>query len=132
MKKAELSVTRVKTIMKSTENTGNVTREGLFVMTRATVSTLRFYVVQEYFEITYIYFNLQEMFIQYLSRNLYRIANTSTIQYNHLAKLVSEVEKLDFLSQIIPPKITVKRYREIMMAKENETSSEDEDDSQKA
>lgn len=51
-----------------------------------------------------------EMFIKYLTKEVYEMDKTA-LTYKNLAKFVQDEEKLDFLHQIIPHKITVKEYK---------------------
>lgn len=104
-----ISLNRIRTIMKSTADTGMIMTEGLFVMTKAT-----------------------EYFIQYLSKKSYGIAKSDSVAYEHLSKLVDEEDKLEFLTQIIPKKIKVKEFKAIVANKnksdyENSSSSSDEE-----
>lgn len=51
-----------------------------------------------------------EMFVRYLSKEVYQM-DTKALSYQNLAKFVQEEDKLDFLHQIIPHKITVRDYK---------------------
>lgn len=64
-------------------------------------------------EANYIVCAATEMFVKWLSKEVYEM-DTKALGYNHLAKFVQDAEKLDFLHQIIPHKITVKDYKKIM------------------
>lgn len=56
--------------------------------------------------------------------------------YNDLSDFVQDEDKLDFLHQIVPKKITVKEFREILergssdSESDSEASSDDENDSE--
>lgn len=44
---------------------------------------------------------------------------TKLVDYKHLAEYVQSEERLEFLHQIVPKKITVKQFRDIMAKKRN-------------
>lgn len=50
------------------------------------------------------------------------------MNYNDLSSFVQEEEKLDFLHQIVPKKITVKEFREIIERGSESESSDSEDE----
>ncbi|XP_055380177.1 chromatin accessibility complex 16kD protein [Condylostylus longicornis] len=108
-----IAPSRIRTIMKSTDDTEKISTEGLHLMTKAT-----------------------EMFIQYLAKN--SIKTNTTLKYEHLSQLVNEQENLEFLLQIIPQKITVKEFNEIVNRNDkdseessSESSSEEEENQAK-
>lgn len=84
----QLPVSRIKTIMKSSPELGNVSPESYFLITRAT-----------------------ELFVKYLAKNAYETAGKSkSVEYKALSKLVSTDESLDFLEEIVPFKIKMSDY----------------------
>ena len=84
----QLPVSRIKTIMKSSPELGNVSPESYFLITRAT-----------------------ELFVKYLAKQAYETADKSkTVEYKALSKLVSTDECLDFLEEIVPFKIKMSDY----------------------
>ena len=84
----QLPVSRIKTIMKSSPELGNVSPESYFLITRAT-----------------------ELFVKYLAKKAYESTNNIRIvEYKALSKLVSSDECLDFLEEIVPAKIKMSDY----------------------
>jgi len=85
----QLPISRIKTIMKSSPELGNVSPESYFLITQAT-----------------------ELFVKYLAKQAYKTCkdNASTVEYKSLAKLVSKDECLDFLEEIVPFKIKMAEY----------------------
>lgn len=68
----------------------------------------------------------QELFISYLTQQTHKkCAHKKDLNYNDLSNFVQEEEKLEFLHQIVPKKITVKEFREIL---ERGSDSDSEDD----
>lgn len=95
----QLPVARVKTIMKSSPDLGNVSQEAYFLITRAT-----------------------ECFVQHMAKQAYKSSGDSdTVQYKHLANIVESNDNLEFLEEIIPQKITVKEYWNIIGYNPNTT-----------
>lgn len=88
-------------------------------------------------EANYVVCAATEMFVRWLSKSVYEL-DTKALSYKELAKFVQDHEKLDFLHQIIPHKITVREYKKILaeiVEKEKNpesgsdlSSSEEEDD----
>lgn len=76
------------------------------------------------------------MFIQLLTKESLKGCEKSTkiVEYNQLAEYVQSDDNMEFLRTILPKKITVKEFRQIMERKKkstnssDETSSEDDDD----
>ncbi|XP_055837310.1 chromatin accessibility complex 16kD protein [Episyrphus balteatus] len=108
-KKEERSfpLSRVRTIMKSSVDTGNISNDVLFVVEKSA-----------------------EMFIQKLAKNAYKNCKQGhTLQYEHLSSYVTKDDSLEFLLQIVPEKITVKEFKEIIAEeKESDESSSESDD----
>lgn len=77
-----------------------------------------------------ISYQRQELFISYLTQQTHKkCAHKKDLNYNDLSSFVQEEEKLEFLHQIVPKKITVKEFREILeRASETESSDDDSDD----
>ncbi|XP_043287829.1 chromatin accessibility complex 16kD protein-like [Venturia canescens] len=104
MKELNLPMARVKTIMKSSPHVETVGLDGLFLVAKAT-----------------------EMFIQYLAEEAHTQSNKANqIDYKHLAEVVQTNETLEFLKEIMPRKITVRQFKELMAAKESNNSSSSE------
>ncbi|XP_057309235.1 chromatin accessibility complex protein 1-like [Hydractinia symbiolongicarpus] len=84
----QLPMARVKTIMRSSPDLGNVSQEGYYMITKAT-----------------------ELFVQYLAQKAYAGAQKENfVDYNSLSKLVQTDESLEFLEEIVPPKIKAWEY----------------------
>lgn len=74
-------------------------------------------------------YNFQELFIAYLSQQTYKKnGNKNDLNYNDLSKFVQNEEKLEFLHQILPKKITVKEFRDILERGSDTSDSDDDDD----
>ncbi|XP_005182443.1 chromatin accessibility complex 16kD protein [Musca domestica] len=102
----ELPHTRIRAIMKSSVDTGQVTNEVLFLMTKST-----------------------EMFLKHFAKESYQHAKKpNNLTYNHLADLVQENDNLAFLLQIIPQKIKVKEFKALL--EQGDESSESSSDSE--
>lgn len=66
---------------------------------------------------------LQELFLKLLASESYKdAADQKKIEYKNLANVAHKYDHLEFLREIIPQKITVKQYRELM-AKKNQGSN---------
>lgn len=61
-------------------------------------------------EANYLVCTATEMFIKWMSKEAYDL-DTKALSYTSLSKFVQDNDKLDFLHQIIPHKITVKQYK---------------------
>lgn len=70
----------------------------------------------------------------------YRNSKTSLLEYKNIAAVVQEDDTLDFLREIIPRKITVRQYKEMMAKKapkgvhsdESSEESSDEESSEES
>ncbi|EDW57404.2 uncharacterized protein Dvir_GJ18514 [Drosophila virilis] len=105
-----LPLSRVRTIMKSSMDTGLITNEVLFLMTKCT-----------------------ELFVQHLAREAYTassaIQKSDTLKYEHLSQLVNKSKNLEFLLQIVPEKIRVHEFQEMLrLNRSNANASDDDDD----
>jgi chromatin accessibility complex protein 1 len=82
----ELSLSRVKTIMKSSPDAENVSQESVYLITKAT-----------------------ELFIKYMVEEAYKEnSNTKSLEYKHVSELVQTREELAFLREIVPRKCTLR------------------------
>lgn len=61
-------------------------------------------------EANYVVCTATELFVRWLSKEVYEL-DTKALSYKNLAKFVQQHEKLDFLHQIVPHKITVREYK---------------------
>lgn len=95
-----LPLARIKTIMKSSPDADSIAQDALVLVCKAA-----------------------EMFIQELSREATKKSKKKTsLEYRDLAAVVeADDSKLEFLSSIIPKKITVREYKEIIA---NDSNSE--------
>lgn len=60
-----------------------------------------------------------ELFIRTLALEAYKISNNAKkLDYKHLAEVVHNYEKYNFLRDIMPKKITVLEYKKIMAKKQ--------------
>ena len=113
MKELRLPMSRVKTIMKSSPYVDTIGQDGLYLVTKAT-----------------------ELFIHYLTEETHLKSNKgNSLDYKHLAEVVQTNDTLEFLREIMPRKITVRQFKEMMAAKNShssssETSSDSDSDSE--
>ncbi|XP_045449494.1 chromatin accessibility complex 16kD protein [Melitaea cinxia] len=114
-KDLHLPLSRVKTIMKSSPEVDAVGPEPLYLVTKVT-----------------------ELFVTDLAKRAFKNSKNNLLEYKHIADVVQEDDTLDFLREIMPRKITVRKFKEIMAKKaargdnsdeSSEESSSDEDSS---
>lgn len=107
-KLAILPLSRIRMIMKSSPEVGNISPDSCFLVTKAT-----------------------EGFIANLVRQALKTSSNKTrIDYSDLAEAVQTIEHLDFLKDIIPPKISGRKYLEILKQiedRERQVELEDEE-----
>lgn len=75
-----------------------------------------------------------EMFIEHMAKGSHK-AGSKLLDYKDLAEYVQKNDNLEFLQQILPVKITVKQYRELMAKKRNpdsDSESEEEEEEEVA
>ncbi|XP_072939432.1 chromatin accessibility complex 16kD protein [Epargyreus clarus] len=106
-KDLHLPLSRVKTIMKSSPEVDAVGPEPLYLVTKVT-----------------------ELFVIDLAKRAYKNIKGNFLEYKHVADVVQEDDTLDFLREIMPRKITVRQFKEIMAKKaargdDSESSSEE-------
>ncbi|XP_032675837.1 chromatin accessibility complex 16kD protein-like [Odontomachus brunneus] len=107
IKELRLPISRVKTIMKSSPYVDTVGQDGLYLVTKAT-----------------------ELFIHYLTEEAHMQSNKgSSLDYKHLAEEVQTNDTLEFLREIMPRKITVRQFKEMMAAKNESRSNSSESSS---
>ncbi|XP_032218950.2 chromatin accessibility complex protein 1 [Nematostella vectensis] len=106
-KLTQLPLSKIKTIMKSSPDLANISQESLFLIARST-----------------------EVFVNYLAvAALKKEESKKHLSYKALAQLVEDEDALQFLSDIIPPKMLVKDYFEMMKKKESRTEQVEISDS---
>lgn len=94
-KVTQLPIARVKTIMKSSPEQPHFSQDSVFLITKAT-----------------------ELFIDYLTITAYKQESDSKqLTYKGLSKVVEDEEKLQFLGDIVPPKVLVKDFLESLKKK---------------
>lgn len=82
------------------------------------------------FGLTFVISISQELFIAFLTQQTHKKnGNKKDINYNDLSNYVQKDEKLEFLHQIVPKKITVKEFREIL-ERGSDSSDSDVDSSE--
>ncbi|GBM56445.1 hypothetical protein AVEN_273204-1 [Araneus ventricosus] len=103
-----LPLSRIKRVMKSSSEVGNITNEACFVMSKAT-----------------------EGFVALLLRRALKASsNKMQVDYPDLANVVSNNDSMEFLVDFIPPKIKGREYLEILKRveeHERRIALEDED-----
>lgn len=62
------------------------------------------------------------MFISLLARKAHSLHQQNNVEYKDLAEIVQTDSRFEFLQQIVPRKITVKEFREIIAKKANDSS----------
>nr|XP_039254023.1 chromatin accessibility complex protein 1-like [Styela clava] len=101
-----LPLSKIKTIMKSSPDVENIGIDAAFCMSKAA-----------------------ELFVTYLTAQAYyKEDNRKTLEYSHLANIVNSDDDdiLGFLQEIIPQKITIREYREIIARAKNTEKGGDE------
>ncbi|XP_074607027.1 chromatin accessibility complex protein 1-like isoform X1 [Acropora palmata] len=101
-KLTHLPIARIKTIMKSSPDLPNCSQESVFLVTRAT-----------------------ELFINYLAVSAYKQeSDPKHLTYKGLSKIVEDDDTLQFLADIVPPKVLVKDFMETMKKKSKNSAIE--------
>ncbi|KAM3967728.1 chromatin accessibility complex protein 1 [Aphomia sociella] len=104
-----LPLSRVKTIMKSSPDVEAVGPEPLYLVTKVT-----------------------ELFVTDLAKRAHQSSKGNLLEYKHIAEVVQEDDTLDFLREIMPKKITVRQYKEIMARKAAKGNRSDDDSSEQS
>ncbi|XP_026738623.1 chromatin accessibility complex protein 1 [Trichoplusia ni] len=102
-KDLHLPLSRVKTIMKSSPDVEAVGAEPLYLVTKVT-----------------------ELFVTDLAKRAFKNSKNSLLEYKHIAEVVQEDDTLDFLREIMPRKITVRQFKEMMAKKAAKGGKSDE------
>lgn len=72
----------------------------------------------------------QELFVAYLAQETQRKCNTAReLNYEDLSSFVQQTDKLEFLHEIVPEKITVKQFRDIIARGDQSDSDSNSSDS---
>ncbi|CAH0385165.1 unnamed protein product [Bemisia tabaci] len=107
VKELLLPVSRVKTIMKSSPDVENVGQDALHLVTKST-----------------------ELFVQYLTRMSYKKSpDGNKLEYKQLAEFVQNKNSMRFLREILPKKITVKQYKQMLRSQGELHTSDSSSDS---
>ncbi|CAH1639952.1 unnamed protein product [Spodoptera littoralis] len=102
-KDLHLPLSRVKTIMKSSPDVEAVGAEPLYLVTKVT-----------------------ELFVTDLAKRAFKNSKNTFLEYKHIAEVVQEDDTLDFLREIMPRKITVRQFKEIMAKKATKNGNSDD------
>ncbi|XP_050346108.1 chromatin accessibility complex 16kD protein [Nymphalis io] len=102
-KDLHLPLSRVKTIMKSSPEVDAVGPEPLYLVTKVT-----------------------ELFVTDLAKRAFKNSKNNFLEYKHIAEVVQEDDTLDFLREIMPRKITVRQFKELMAKKSSQGDESDE------
>ncbi|XP_045775923.1 chromatin accessibility complex 16kD protein [Maniola jurtina] len=102
-KELNLPLSRVKTIMKSSPDVDAVGPEPLYLVTKVT-----------------------ELFVIDLAKRAFKNSKNNLLEYKHIAEIVQEDDTLDFLREIMPRKITVKQFKDLMAKKASKGNESDE------
>ncbi|CAG9136818.1 unnamed protein product [Plutella xylostella] len=106
-KDLHLPLSRVKTIMKSSPDVEAVGPEPLFLVTKVT-----------------------ELFVMDLAKRAFKTGKANILEYKNIADIVQEDDTLDFLREIMPRKITVRQFKEMMAKKAARGDNSDDDSSE--
>ncbi|XP_046864906.1 chromatin accessibility complex protein 1-like [Xenia sp. Carnegie-2017] len=99
-KLVSLPLARIKTIMKSSPESITAGQESIFTVARAT-----------------------ELFIAYLAKEAQKMEGKKPeVTYKSLAEAVAEQDSLDFLADIIPPKVLAKDYLAALKSKQGKNA----------
>lgn len=60
-----------------------------------------------------------------LAKRAFKNSSNNLLEYKHIADVVQEDDSLDFLREIIPRKITVMQFKEMMARKASKANSDD-------
>lgn len=77
-------------------------------------------------------FKFQELFVTDLAKRAYKNTKGHMLEYKHIAEVVQEDDTLDFLREIMPRKITVRQYKELMARKAARGDRSDDDSSEES
>lgn len=65
-----------------------------------------------------------------MAKRAYEDCSSLLLEYKHIANLVQKDDTLDFLREIMPCKITVKEFKDLMAQKALKQSEDNSDDSE--
>ncbi|KAL1494990.1 hypothetical protein ABEB36_010486 [Hypothenemus hampei] len=103
--KSIISVNRINTIMKSSSDVETVSRESSVIMSKATELFIRTFCLEGYTETN----------------------KGKKLDYKHLSNIVHRDDKYKFLRDIMPKKITLQQYNEIMARKQGQDENSDDE-----
>lgn len=129
---SSLPLSRIRVIMKSLPDVNNITPEALLLVTKSTVIIL-FNLFLVILSITkHFCFVFQEMFIKYLTEKSKRHITGKTMEYKHMVMAVGSEEKLEFMTEVMPKKLTVKEVREQLQNESDSSQSDEEGEEEEA
>ncbi|CAG4977183.1 unnamed protein product [Parnassius apollo] len=73
-----------------------------------------------------------ELFVIDLAKRAYKNTKGNMLEYKHIAEVVQEDDTLDFLREIMPRKITVRQYKELMARKAARGDRSDDESSEES
>ncbi|BET03009.1 Histone-like transcription factor (CBF/NF-Y) and archaeal histone [Nesidiocoris tenuis] len=103
---SKLPLSRVKTIMKSSPNVDSIGAEVIFTVSKCT-----------------------EIFLQFMSLGgLKRCNSQKLLDYKGIAELVNTDDKLNFLSEVLPRKMTFREAKKLLQTPDDDDASESSDE----
>lgn len=66
------------------------------------------------------------MFLVDLAKRAHKNCQSNHLEYKHIAEVVQEDDTLDFLREIMPRKITVRQFKELMAKKNAKRRNSDD------
>lgn len=132
MRELQLPISRVKSIMKRADNVESIGGDGLFLVAKAAVINIYYNneSLNRLRQILNVLLIIQELFIHHLTTEAHDHSNKgNNLDYKHLAEAVQSSGAMDFLHEIVPRKITVRKFKELMAREAAEHSSSDESSS---
>lgn len=72
----------------------------------------------------------QELFVTDLAKRAFKNSKNNFLEYKHIAEVVQEDDTLDFLREIMPRKITVRQFKELMAKKAAKGDLSDDESSE--
>ncbi|CAH2050854.1 unnamed protein product, partial [Iphiclides podalirius] len=80
----------------------------------------------------YVVTKVTELFVTDLAKRAYKNTKSNLLEYKHIAEVVQEDDTLDFLREIMPRKITVSQYKELMARKAARGDRSDDDSTEES
>ncbi|XP_044738869.1 DNA polymerase epsilon subunit C [Chrysoperla carnea] len=102
MGSSTLPIARIKTIMKSCPDVETIGHDASVIVGRAT-----------------------ELFISHLAVEAYKKSAGKKLDYKDIAEIVQTDDRLDFLREMVPRKITVREFKELLKRKNRRSKTEE-------